>query len=58
MCESERERHGERIRLDVSNMYLPKRFLSCDSNQVVPSGYRSGTEAEKDVAESPSRQLA
>ena len=47
-----------RAQLDVSQTYLPKRFPSYDSDKVVLSGYRSGTEAEKDVAESSSSQLA
>ena len=48
--------HGGRVQLDVSQTYLPKRFPSYD--KVMLSGYRSGTEAEKDVAESSSSQLA
>ena len=48
--------HGGRVQLDVSQAYLPKRFPSYD--KVALSGYRSGTEAEKDMAESLSSQLA
>lgn len=56
VCETERQGESVGVRLDVSSVYLPKTFLSCDSD--VLSAYRSGTEAEKDMVESLSSWLA
>lgn len=52
--------HEERAggSLHMSNVYLPKPVLSRDSDEVMLSGYRSRTEAEKDMVESPSSWLA
>lgn len=42
----------------MSNVYLPKTVFSHDSDEVMLSGCRSRTEAEKDMVESRSSWLA
>lgn len=51
MCVCQGYSERARARLDGSSICLPKTFLSRDSDKVVLSGYRSETEAEKDVVE-------
>lgn len=47
--------HGEgaSVRLDVSQICVPTKLLSWDAEEVVLAGFRSRTEAAKDVSESP-----